>query len=167
MNSDRLITCRNVITGESAEVPADQLTFRPSAYGVVIKDDHLLLNGFHEGWLLPGGGVEKGETLEETLIREIQEETGLTVKMERLLNVEEGFTILSKVANPYFHTLKFHYLCTDPEGDITADGFDSAFEKKYMRIAEWVSLAKVGDLNIYNASNPQALIELALNAGRV
>ena len=36
-------------------------------------------------WLLPGGGREADETSEQCLIREVQEETGLTVTVERLL----------------------------------------------------------------------------------
>lgn len=36
-------------------------------------------------WLLPGGGREADETPEQCLIREVQEETGLTIRVERLL----------------------------------------------------------------------------------
>lgn len=34
-------------------------------------------------WVLPGGGVEKGETLEEAVIREIKEETGYTTRIHK------------------------------------------------------------------------------------
>lgn len=37
------------------------------------------------GWSLPGGGLEEGETLEEGIIREVIEETGITVKVNELL----------------------------------------------------------------------------------
>jgi len=39
-------------------------------------------------WCLPSGGLEPGESLEETCIREVFEETGLHVRIKRLV----GFT---------------------------------------------------------------------------
>ncbi|MCD6583943.1 MAG: (deoxy)nucleoside triphosphate pyrophosphohydrolase [Candidatus Omnitrophica bacterium] len=37
-------------------------------------------------WEFPGGKVEKGESLEEALIREIREELGVEIKVNRLVN---------------------------------------------------------------------------------
>jgi len=39
------------------------------------------------GLAIPGGFVELGETVEETAIREMKEETGLDVKLSKLLGV--------------------------------------------------------------------------------
>lgn len=38
-------------------------------------------------WALPGGTMEIGESITETVIREVKEETGLNVKPERMVGV--------------------------------------------------------------------------------
>jgi 8-oxo-dGTP diphosphatase len=39
----------------------------------------------HNKWEFPGGGIDFGETPEEAILREVKEETGLEVKIVRLL----------------------------------------------------------------------------------
>lgn len=36
-------------------------------------------------WVLPGGGIDPGESAEQAVVREILEETGFTVKVDRLV----------------------------------------------------------------------------------
>ena len=43
------------------------------------------INNEKEYYVFPGGGVENGETVEQAVLREVQEETSLEVKIERLL----------------------------------------------------------------------------------
>ena len=54
-------------------------------YGIVLNDEKdSILSVYNKGgtWILPGGGVEEGETLIATLVREIKEETNRTIKLE-------------------------------------------------------------------------------------
>jgi len=61
---------------------------------VIVKDGQVLLVRHEKDgqtyWLLPGGGVDAGETLHEALVREVREETGLAIRPGRLLLVADG-----------------------------------------------------------------------------
>lgn len=62
------------------------------AYGLIIKDNKILLikknGGPYDGKLdLPGGTIEFNETIEEALIRELQEEVGIDVIDYKLFDV--------------------------------------------------------------------------------
>ena len=65
--------------------------YKVRATGVLIENDSLLLVkqklSNNKEWSLPGGRVEAGETLEQALIREMKEETGLDVEPIHMLYV--------------------------------------------------------------------------------
>lgn len=65
--------------------------------GAVILRDRQVLMAEHEKdnkryWLLPGGGMQHGETLEDTVRRELWEEAWLRVKPGRVLFVNDTIT---------------------------------------------------------------------------
>lgn len=59
---------------------------RPSVRGIIIRNGRVAMveSKKHHYWKFPGGGIEKGESLMETLIREVREEAGLTVIPETI-----------------------------------------------------------------------------------
>lgn len=48
--------------------------------------------GDRNQWGSPGGAMELGESIEETAIREIYEETGLNVEVEHLIDVYSKYS---------------------------------------------------------------------------
>lgn len=68
----------------------DQPIHSVSVAGVVVNEAGrvLVMQRRDNGrWEAPGGILERGETFEEGVVREIREETGLTVEVERLTGV--------------------------------------------------------------------------------
>jgi 8-oxo-dGTP diphosphatase len=111
---------------------------------LIIEERRILLveRGQHPlkgQWSLPGGGVETGESLEEAIIREVREETGLNVHpvqvgviFERILRDIEGA--------PEYHYVLIDYICEVTGGSLCA-GDDSCS-------AKWFEISSLEQLNI-------------------
>jgi ADP-ribose pyrophosphatase YjhB (NUDIX family) len=87
----------------------------------------------HLKWDLPGGTNEFGESLKETLIREIEEETGLNVEIVKLL--PDCVSKEWKHEEYLMHTLVFCYQCRLINGKIRL-GDHKINELKWMKPLE-------------------------------
>ena len=92
-----------------------------AACALVDPDGRVLLAQRPEGkpmaglWEFPGGKVEAGETPEQTLIRELEEELGIVVKEACLAPLT-----FASHAYPEFHLLMPLFVCRRWDGIVTA-----------------------------------------------
>lgn len=78
----------------------------------------LVQNRWSDGWILPGGAVEPGETPTEAARREVHEETGLAVSVGALLVVLEQSYLSETDGEERFSARYLVYeACTDGVGD--------------------------------------------------
>ena len=105
--------------------------------GVVIEDGRaLLIRRGNEPllgqWSIPGGTLELGETLAEGAERELQEESGLVVRVLELIEVferinfgrgaDETWRTLEEKRRPRFHFVIADFLCERISGEAVAGG---------------------------------------------
>lgn len=108
--------------------------------GVVIENGRALLirrgtEPLKGQWSIPGGTLELGESLQQGVIRELREETGLEVRVVDLIEVFDrvfpgnGDAAFVKGTKPRFHFVIVDYLCARVSGepcagsDVTAVAF--------------------------------------------
>lgn len=136
----KLIHCIT-LSGKAIPIPVEALILRPAAYAILLRDQKLLLlkmkatGKYH----LPGGGLETGERVEEGLRREVREETGLNIHVERLAFFKELFFYYDPSRRAY-HGLHFYFHCAPVGGSLS---MDEQVEDGSAEAPRWVALASL------------------------
>ncbi|NTV98803.1 MAG: NUDIX domain-containing protein [Chlorobiaceae bacterium] len=103
-------------------------------------------------WILPGGVVERGETLEDALKREMMEETGLECRPGNLLFIKE-------LLYPYpglpgqggmHHSVSLGFHCTVTGGELMT-GKDPEFpdDRQVIIRTDWIPLCEIERYHLY------------------
>lgn len=107
----KTIKCKNNFD-EVVEIPVDKFFFRPSVYGLIVDGDEIVTmkNKSNGKFWFPGGGVELGEKIEDALKREVKEETGLNIKVGKMVFYKENFFYYQPLDEAY-HAFLFFFVC--------------------------------------------------------
>lgn len=124
---------------------ASATSHRISAGALVVRDGRILLvrhlkPGAYDFWVAPGGGVRHRETLQDAVVREVREETGLEVEPRRLAYIEE-------LVSPRQRLCKFWFAARPLGGRLSAE--HEAAKREHIVEACWKTRAALGDLCLY------------------
>ena len=88
---------------------------------------------YKDGWEIPGGKLEPGETPEECIVREIREELATEVRVECILGVVD-------YDYPSFHLTMHCILCTIVSGKLQLLEHEAAkwVNKETLRSVDWL-----------------------------
>ncbi len=132
-------------------VPTETKRQRIAAYGVCRDGEERLLLArasptltLRGRWFLPGGGVQHGESPPDSLRREIEEESGLTVSVGPLLDVLSDVRTIPDGTS--LHTVRLIYrveawqgtLRPEVDGTTDAVGWFTLDEVRTMPLAQYV-----------------------------
>jgi 8-oxo-dGTP diphosphatase len=130
--------------------------------GLSIDEGGLLLinhRGITDGdfWAPPGGGLQYGETVEECLIREFKEETGLEVQIQ-------DFKFICEFMHPPLHALELFFIVDIKKGNLKK-GIDP--EMADQQLIHEVKFMSWGEINRLSPSYRHGIFNLIGESSKI
>lgn len=104
------------LDGRMIDVAVEKLIWRPGVYAFIFNAKQQVLalyNTYSQKLDFPGGGIEIWEGIEPALQREVWEETGLAIQLERLVTVQDNFFVTP--SGKHWHTIGIFYRAHAPD----------------------------------------------------
>lgn len=143
------------------------MKLRNSMKAIIIRDEKILLQKNEDDlglfYLLPGGGMNAGETLHEALQRECREEIGTEVTIGNLRFIRDYIGAHHEFAetDSDVHQIEFMFECTLP------DGYEPQFghipDDRQIAV-EWIPLNELHTIPFYPAILKTLLLDIRDNS---
>lgn len=147
------------IHGNKYQVSPAELVWRPSAYGIVVREGQILLTQQHKKFMLPGGGMELGETPEQAVIREVKEETGFDVRSPQFVEIQTSFFSYEDGDKMcHLQTLLMFFVCDLAGGEASIEGFDAG-ERLIGDMPQWFDVKKLDEINTAGTFNWREIVK--------
>ncbi len=114
--------------------------------GAVVRDGRLLLvrrlsRRGHGNWQVPGGFVEQNETIEVAVVREVEEEAGVTAEVQGVLGIRNRYD--EDGGNSIYVVMLLNALSGEPNPDMTE--VDRA---EFFTLDEILAIEQIGAINV-------------------
>ncbi|MCM3666137.1 NUDIX hydrolase [Mesobacillus subterraneus] len=115
---------------------------------IMIVDDHVLIHKQvkDKHWALPGGRVELLEDSQTSIVREVKEELGIDVKVDRLLWFTENFFDYN---NKNYHEIGLYYKVSPTGGRFTFQSEAFFGEEGDRLVYQWVPIDQLEKILLY------------------
>jgi len=104
----------------------------------ILLEKHKKRTPWYGYWILPGGKLERGESLEDCVKREIKEEVGIDVKIKRLVSV-----FVSKESRNLSLPIVLVFFLAEPLCE------EIKIKEDEIKDAKWFSLKEIKNLRIH------------------
>ncbi len=133
--------------------------FRVRACAIIVNDSQILMckNSVDNYYYSVGGGVKHGENIEDAVVREVFEETGEKLEIERLLFIHQNFfngnSSFSLDDKLHCHEIAFYFLMKETKKNLISVRTCNGIEEKTV----WLNFNEFKTKTVYPDFLPEML----------
>ncbi|WP_079508630.1 NUDIX hydrolase [Mesobacillus jeotgali] len=126
----------------------ENTVFNYRVAAVMVVNNHVLIHrqSMEDHWALPGGRVTVMEDSQTSIIREIKEELGIDVKVDRLLWFTENFF---EYKRRDFHEIGLYFQVSPLEGNLQFHTEEFFGEEGEKLVYQWVPIGELETIKLF------------------